>query len=282
MVITEQRVMATLAHSNPVPDIEDIDLVEVGATDYLATLERSSEMTQLETDTKEQVIGKKPIGVWLVAAAAALILGAAILLVTQGSEEAPVATEPTPPTIVEPLSEVGPGEVQLSIDPLVVVGAPSPVPEFEIASLGTEVPLIEVSDYSVIVDPVKAAPDIGGLIKVTVVGVTERGVGAAILETSLLPCLWVGTQSDFSCPAMLPLNTPIVTTRNLAGAMTWGPLPADTSVVTLRYGNTSVWQRPVAGMLLVDTDMGEGEEFELTAFDTNGNEILTEAATYSR
>ena len=95
-MITEEHVMATLAHSNPVPDVEDIDLVQVGTASYLATLEqRSSEVTNLDTKQTEQTSTKRSMVPWLVAAGVAAIIGVAIIFAAQNTEQAPVADQPT-------------------------------------------------------------------------------------------------------------------------------------------------------------------------------------------
>lgn len=57
-------------------------------------------MTQVDTAKKSET-PKRPLGPWLIAAAAAAILGVAIILVTSNSETAPVATTPTPTTVVD-------------------------------------------------------------------------------------------------------------------------------------------------------------------------------------
>ena len=96
-MITEEHVMATLAHSNPVPDVEDIDLVQVGTASYLATLEqRSSGMTELDTKTPESKNPRRPIVPWLIAAGVAAVIGVAIIIAAQNTEEAPVVDQPTP------------------------------------------------------------------------------------------------------------------------------------------------------------------------------------------
>ena len=99
MVKTEERLMAMYANANPV-ELEDLlNMVELDNAEYLATLEqRSSEMTDLDTEKQEQTSDKRSWGIWLVAAAAALILGVALVLVTQGNDQAPVAAQPVAPT----------------------------------------------------------------------------------------------------------------------------------------------------------------------------------------
>ncbi|MEE8375668.1 MAG: ABC transporter substrate-binding protein [Acidimicrobiia bacterium] len=95
----ESQVMALLEEGNPATEVADTAWLGIDAAAYLATLEpRSSEVTQLETESKDE---KRSMMPWLVAAAAAVILGAAIVLVTQNTEEAPPATQLTPSTIAD-------------------------------------------------------------------------------------------------------------------------------------------------------------------------------------
>lgn len=99
-MITEQRVMATLADSNPVPDLDELDLVQLGTANYLANLEqRSSEVTQLDTkaDTPQR---KRNRGLIVVlAASVAVILGVVVVLLQDDSS--PVADDPVPTTVLE-------------------------------------------------------------------------------------------------------------------------------------------------------------------------------------
>ncbi len=87
-MITEEHVMATLADSNPVPDVEEIDLVQVGTASYLATLEqRSSQVTELDTkgqDNREK--NKKNVVAFLVAAAVVIVAGIGFMVLTPGDE----------------------------------------------------------------------------------------------------------------------------------------------------------------------------------------------------
>lgn len=100
-MIPANQVLTKLAQANPIPDPTEVE-VEAEAATYLTTLERrSSKMTQLDTETEQQTNGKTSNGMWLVAAASAAILGVALLLINQGSDEASVATQLTPPTIAD-------------------------------------------------------------------------------------------------------------------------------------------------------------------------------------
>ena len=99
---TEERVMTLFAEANPVPDLEKLDLVEVEAATYLATLNtRSSEMTKTQIPRPEESERRVPAAAIAVLAAAAVILGVALVLLNQ-SEEPPVATDPAPVTTTAP------------------------------------------------------------------------------------------------------------------------------------------------------------------------------------
>lgn len=99
-MITEQRVMAILADSNPVPDVEELDLVQLGTASYLADLEqRSSEVTQLDkkTQTTEKDGNRRLIAV--LAASVVVILG--VVLVILQSDSDPVADDTVVTTVPE-------------------------------------------------------------------------------------------------------------------------------------------------------------------------------------
>ena len=104
-MITEERVMTLFDEANPIPDVDSLDLVEVGATRYLATLEqRSSGMTQLDTKQKDQEQKKTVRQRWLVAAVVIILAGVALLLINQ-SDETPVADQPFGPDSALDVSE---------------------------------------------------------------------------------------------------------------------------------------------------------------------------------
>lgn len=82
----EDHVFTLLVESNPIPQIEDLDLVDVGGARYLATLEqRSSEMTQLDTKPEQQEPKRSGV-LWLVAAAVAILVGVGLIVVIQNEQ----------------------------------------------------------------------------------------------------------------------------------------------------------------------------------------------------
>ncbi len=102
-MINEVQALMLLDEANPVPDMDAYELSEADIAAYLATLiERSSEMTQLDTKPPMDRRRRRPAG-WLIAAAAAiLVLGVAIVVITQGNEDTDVATASTLTTLADP------------------------------------------------------------------------------------------------------------------------------------------------------------------------------------
>lgn len=196
---------------------------------------------------------------------------------------------------------VASGETLLSEDPLVVRGAPGPTPQFDTAQLGTEIQLMEVNDIDVIVSRIEQTDfaDKGEVFKVIVAGAMDTGATAGIVFFPTTPgtngelewCLWIvpsyGDRSSCSgAPGRAIGEDPVLgmypdtdkpdsATWRL-GTLAWGPAPGNTSVVTLTYGDTSLWQKPVGGVALFHVDIPVGDEMVLTALDQNGNTIYTE------
>ncbi len=82
---TETEVFALFEEGNPVPDLDGLGSDALDAAAYLATLEtRSSEVTQLDTKPTEQNGDKRSPMMWLVAAAAVIVIGVALILTGSG------------------------------------------------------------------------------------------------------------------------------------------------------------------------------------------------------
>ena len=91
-MVTEERLNTLLAHANPVADVSKIDLIEVGAASYLATLEaRSGEMStkKIDVETPEPQRPRVRRGLLIGAATVALvvIVGVALAFVTGDGTE---------------------------------------------------------------------------------------------------------------------------------------------------------------------------------------------------
>jgi len=94
VVITEEHVVRFFDQANPIPDVESLDMEQIGAARHLATLEqRSSEVTQLSTQQPETPKPNRTSMGSLAAAFVAVLVGVAILILNQEGEETPPATE---------------------------------------------------------------------------------------------------------------------------------------------------------------------------------------------
>lgn len=102
-MINEVQALMLLDEANPVPDMDAYELSEADIAAYLATLiERSSEMTQLDTKPPMDSRRRRPAGSLIAAAAAIFVLGVAIVVITQGNEDTDVATASTLTTLADP------------------------------------------------------------------------------------------------------------------------------------------------------------------------------------
>jgi hypothetical protein len=101
----EERVFTLLIESNPIPQVDDLDVDEVGGARYLAALEaRSSQVTQLDTKQKDQEQKKTGRQRWLVAAVIIILAGVALIFINQ-SGETPVADQPFGPDSARDVTE---------------------------------------------------------------------------------------------------------------------------------------------------------------------------------
>jgi ketosteroid isomerase-like protein len=90
VVNNREAVFTLLVESNPIPDLSVLDLADVGATAYLATLEqRSSEVTQVDT-RREDRKAKRTYWPWPAAAMVLVLVGLAVVLLNQ-SDDTPAA-----------------------------------------------------------------------------------------------------------------------------------------------------------------------------------------------
>jgi len=98
-VINEAQALALLDEVNPVPDLESYEVEAADVTPQLTTLvQRSSEMTQLDTRRANVTPRPKQPRFWMAAAVVIVVIGAVALLVSQTREVAPVAPVVTIPT----------------------------------------------------------------------------------------------------------------------------------------------------------------------------------------
>lgn len=97
-----ERLNMMLVDANPVPDVNQIDLVDKGAAAYLELVQRrSSELAQLDIKEESSQESKRSVMPWLVAAVLIAVVGLAAIFLAQDGDETPVATEPLPSTVPE-------------------------------------------------------------------------------------------------------------------------------------------------------------------------------------
>ena len=87
-MITEEHVVSFFDQANPIPDVELLDMEQIGAARHLVTLEqRSSEVTRLDTKTQDhREKSKKNVMAFLVAAAVVIVAGIGFMVLTRGDE----------------------------------------------------------------------------------------------------------------------------------------------------------------------------------------------------
>ena len=87
-MITEEQVVRFFDQANPIPDVELLDMEQIGAARHLATLEqRSSEVTRLDTKTQDnREKNKKNVMAFLVAAVVVIVAGIGFMVLTRGDE----------------------------------------------------------------------------------------------------------------------------------------------------------------------------------------------------
>lgn len=219
-----------------------------------------------------------------------LVAASAVAAVIVGIVALNVLSQPV--TYQLPTPDMAAGEVQVLEDPLVVRGTPSPEPRFDTSTLGDEVLLSEPDDVSGFVSWADQAefPD-GDLSKVIVAGSVDdlgASAGMAVVVPREAPdnvewCILTLTQSGVTCATAPDFQAPAYLIRHpeplnsTPGTLSWGPAPEGTSVVTLSYGDTRMWQRPVSGIVLFPIDT-PSEQFVITALDQEGNEIYTDTS----
>ncbi len=184
------------------------------------------------------------------------------------------------------------GETLLATRPTVVQGAQSPEPQFDTADLGTDVTLTPISDFTEVVDQAERSAQ-GEIIRITVLGTTPGGLNALVVHSEennrvlgpmQLRC--VQTDTGRSCGGtqlenlvdepggLIPPEDRAHPTYTIGGKadLTW-EVPAETSVVMLTVNGERSWQRPVARVAVFDTELVDGDRFELTSFDATGVSI---------
>jgi hypothetical protein len=188
---------------------------------------------------------------------------------------------------------VADGERLISAEPLVVLGAEAPEPEFNTSDLGDDVTLTPITDIATILGLAEQAAD-GEITRVTVVGETPEGIDALVVHSEQddpdfgrIQTRCVITEVGASCdgtqienvvdqPGGLlppePGRTHGYSVDSIGGRgdLAW-EVPGETSVVMLSINGETRWQRPIANVAIFITNFRDGDRFELTAFDVQGN-----------
>jgi hypothetical protein len=248
-------------------------------------------------DLKEAALGRRRrerIVAWTLSGLAVLAV-VFTLTIQAGVQPADVAEDDVS------LSE---GEVLLATDPVVVVqGAASPEPQFDTATLGVEQPLTPLTD----IDRVEAVVDlhVGFAVDPEVLRVTTVGTTVGGQDTVILHLYGTDRFSDrrLQLRCTLPsggcggeaLDDPSIDPEQLLqpdprdepsfevggpGHVTWDA-PLGTSVVVLTVNGDPVWQRPISGVAVFDTQLVDGDRFEIKALDENGVALIDHAFTAS-
>ena len=190
--------------------------------------------------------------------------------------------------------DVGQGEVVLLEEPLVVRGINGPDPLFDTSGLGVEVALLEPSDIedSILRVEENLLSPSDEVEKHVVAGELASGSIAGIVQTAGERgwCLWIippiearpscSGRNDNTPEAVIGVNpgtdVPTDEANDLQGTYAWGPLSPEVSVVTVAYGDTTLWQRPVGGIALFDIDNPARDHITYTAYDKHGS-VVAEA-----
>lgn len=203
-------------------------------------------------------------------------------------------TVPVAPVLAE-------GETLLATDPVIVQGAPAPEPLFDTGSLGVEQPLTPLSEIRRIEAAVALHLQMASdpeLLRITSVGTTTGGNDIVILhlyENSPIDGRRLQTRCVIpsgGCAGEFVDDPAIDPTELLQpdprdgpthvvggpGQLTWD-VPLNAAVVVLTVNGDPVWQRPIAGVVVFDTVLVDGDRFEGESLDETGNPLTSFALT---
>ena len=208
------------------------------------------------------------------------------------------------------------GEVVVGDDPLIVVSAPGPVPEFDTSDLGTEVSfdiLDEVDEeVAMMIDRTATGPGLlpgASITKVTLVGRVQgepwiitvldgpnvEGMGGGDPNENFRQQHLDGASDGSGTGDLVPIDSleliapPAPNPRQIPGLrftaptgwVTWGPVSTSTAVVTFADSDQQLWMRPRAGVVVFPAQLDDGESFTLQALDANGQLVATRTETVS-
>jgi hypothetical protein len=255
------------------------ELSERARADLRRTLGEMESLSPLPPELETRPIELRPqtratprpfvVAIGAAAAVFALVLPIALMSGNRGPSDAPTLARANDPMV-------------LLESPLTVRGPEGPEPLFDTSALGQEARLVDPADVTDTVSRVEdnlLSPE-DEVIRYVIAGSAPSGATAGLVETSsgLHWCLWVvpPTQDLPTCSGSRSDDTDAVANFNplsdagwQQGTLGWGPLPAETSVVAMTYGDQALWQRPVGGIVLFDISNPSREEVVLTAYDSS-------------
>ncbi len=238
---------------------------------------------------------------WLIAAAAAIVVGLVLAAQPWNNQEIQTVTETT--ELSEEVNLVLPGEVVLSEDPLIVIAAIGPEVRFDTSGLGQEVVFEPITDLDDQINQLLEhrwgpSPANAPLTKGTLIG---RSGGLPFIGTIVdgpdtqpddsVPPVgsdlrfrslnWPGGRSGLEYLITLPSAEllaneagAIETDPLLSGQMVvWGYLPSQTAVVSAEGPSYRAWMRPRGGAVAFSAGFDDGEPVTLVAFDADGGEL---------
>ncbi len=165
---------------------------------------------------------------------------------------------------------------------------------FDTTNLGMEAPLTPLTDSTralAVSGPVGlGASEDREIIRVTTIGTTVDGVDSVILHANetdargrrhQIRCIIAGGAScggeSIEDAANEPNgllqptspNEPSIYGVGGADVLAWD-VPPGTSVIVMTVNGKAVWQRPIAGVAVFDTDLFDGDQLQIVALDRQG------------
>lgn len=233
------------------------------------------------------------------AAVAVLVMGGVLVAVRSGNNQTEsVATAP---------NLVFPGETVLSADPLIVVAAVGPEPEFDTSDLGTRIEFDPITELTPELEGlITSRRDRPGskLVKATLLGElrgepwlitvidtpdhTDPGLGGSghLRDRMLGNSSGASGTGGFVDPDSLEMievprlsETPVPgITSGSTGSVIWDGLPSEVAVATLVGNGQRMWTTPRSGVAVFPAEIENGERYAIQAFSLDG-ELLREDET---
>ncbi len=261
---------------------------------------------EIPTNTYEEVIGAAVVvragrqDVQSLRSRSGLVAAAVVTVLALTGVVAMLASRSTQTTTAGPGDTfVLPGEVVVSSDPLVVIGALGPAPRFDTTNLGEEIVFAEADPSAA----TRAVPLLDGqnIVKTVLIGGPDGTWSMVIVDN---------TDFEFAPPekvlrlrilvsdhggsgglgaAVDPASLELIQLRPgddrmptsfwSDGAVAMDGLATDVAVVAYESGDFKAWMRPVAGIAPFPVALEYGDSFTLTAYSADGQVLHSQAAT---